>query len=290
LGTDADIAAFFRRQQRRAIRANCTICVIRARPLPKHGVGFREDWAMICRRIDNSPHARRLWAAFSLIELLVVIAVVALLVALVLPALGKSREASRTTKCLANVRSIGQALTSYADENKDLFPHWSSWQLWEGDGTAPDSPGPGWTELLRPYIGGPEVYHDPGRPSDLAPFCYFMQARFTWGLYHRRYTSLEHWKVQFPSAFVLAGDCNNPLQYAAPYGVTNLPPDCDQDDADQEAVFVQTAIFAHNAARSGNAGSSSVLFLDDHAGEFGRFEPSLMTWHASRFSDWAQSL
>jgi prepilin-type N-terminal cleavage/methylation domain-containing protein len=231
----------------------------------------------------------RVFQAFSLIELLVVMAILALLVALVLPVLGRSRDAGRTTKCLANVRSIGQALTAYADEQKDRFPHWSGWQLWEGDGTPPDDPGPGWTELLRPYIGGPEAYHDPARPRDLAPFCYFMQARFTWGLYHQRYTSLEHWKVQFPSAFVLAGDCNNPLQYAAPYGVAPFPPDCDQDDADQEAVFVQTAIFAHDVSRSGQ-GESNVLFLDDHARTFGRYEPSLMTWHAWRFSDWAQSL
>src|SRR3974390_7172 len=136
--------------------------------------------------------------AFSLIELLVVIAVIGVLVALMLPALGKSREASRLTACGANVRSIGQALTAYADENKDRFPHWSGWQIWGGDGTSPDSPGPGWTELLRDYVNGKEVFHDPSRPRDLAPFCYFMQARFTYGEFGRGYTSLEHWKVQFP--------------------------------------------------------------------------------------------
>lgn len=232
------------------------------------------------------PAARR---AFSLIELLVVISVIAVLIALILPALGKSRDASRATKCLANVRSIGQALTSYADEHHDRFPHWSGWQIWDGDGTLPDHPGPGWTELLQPYIAGTEVYHDPSRPRDLAPFCYFMQARFTYGLYQQQYSSLEHWRVQFPAAFVLAGDCNNPLEYPAPYGVMPFPPDCDQDDADQESVFVDTAIFAHGVSRDGS-GKSNVLFLDDHAGTFGHFEPSLMTWHGLRFSDWAQSL
>src|SRR5213078_2216502 len=110
-------------------------------------------------------------------------AVVALLVALVLPALGRSRDASRQTKCLANVRSIGQALTAYADESKDRFPHWSGWQLWDGDGMSPDSPGPGWTELLQGHISGVEVYRDPARPRDQAPFCYFMQARFTYGVF-----------------------------------------------------------------------------------------------------------
>jgi prepilin-type N-terminal cleavage/methylation domain-containing protein len=229
------------------------------------------------------------YAGFSLIELLVVISVIAVLVALILPALGKSRDASRQTKCLANVRSIGQALTVYADESKDRFPHWSGWQLWDGDGTSPDSPGLGWTELLQAHISGVEVYRDPARPRDLAPFCYFMQARYTYGEYGRRYTSLEHWKVQFPSAFVLAGDCNNPLQYAAPYGATNSPPDCDQDDADQEAVFVPGGLFAHDVGRAGG-GKSNILFLDDHAAAFDSFEPARMTWHGSRFSDWAGSI
>lgn len=53
--------------------------------------------------------------AFTLIELLVVIAITALLIAILLPALGHARMSSRTLKCLANLRSLGQAHTLYAD-------------------------------------------------------------------------------------------------------------------------------------------------------------------------------
>jgi prepilin-type processing-associated H-X9-DG protein/prepilin-type N-terminal cleavage/methylation domain-containing protein len=61
--------------------------------------------------------------AFTLVELLVVIGVIALLIALLLPALNKARQASRATSCLSNLRQIGQAVHIYASENKGLPPY-----------------------------------------------------------------------------------------------------------------------------------------------------------------------
>jgi prepilin-type N-terminal cleavage/methylation domain-containing protein len=54
--------------------------------------------------------------AFTLIELLVVVSVIALLMGLLLPALGKARENSRRVKCLVNLHSIGQGLQMYLDQ------------------------------------------------------------------------------------------------------------------------------------------------------------------------------
>jgi prepilin-type N-terminal cleavage/methylation domain-containing protein/prepilin-type processing-associated H-X9-DG protein len=59
---------------------------------------------------------------FTLIELLVVIAVIALLIGILLPSLGRARETGRDVKCKASMRGLGQSLHAYANDFKGLFP------------------------------------------------------------------------------------------------------------------------------------------------------------------------
>jgi len=74
---------------------------------------------------------RLLISAFTLMEVLVVIAVMAILMAILLPATSKSREAAKRTVCMSNLRSIGQALYTYAHSNEDLLVPGNGQFSWE---------------------------------------------------------------------------------------------------------------------------------------------------------------
>ena len=73
---------------------------------------------------------------FTLIELLVVIAIIAILAAMLMPALNKARETARRSSCLSQLKTMASATMMYADNNKDYIPpglrynSWSASDFW----------------------------------------------------------------------------------------------------------------------------------------------------------------
>jgi len=70
---------------------------------------------MLCQR-----RTRR--AAFTLIELLVVIAIIGILASLLLPALGRAKEKALQISCMGQLRQVGMAMRSFANDHGDKFP------------------------------------------------------------------------------------------------------------------------------------------------------------------------
>jgi prepilin-type N-terminal cleavage/methylation domain-containing protein/prepilin-type processing-associated H-X9-DG protein len=80
----------------------------------------------------RSPARRAPNLAFTLVELLVVIGIIALLISILLPALGKARESANQVKCQAQVKQILQGMLLHANDHKGYWP--TAGLMWNGPG------------------------------------------------------------------------------------------------------------------------------------------------------------
>jgi prepilin-type N-terminal cleavage/methylation domain-containing protein len=114
----------------------------------------------------------RLRRAFTLVELLVVIGIIAVLMALLLPALSRARLQAERVACMSNLRQLGVALIAYATDHKGsfpasgsvVFPYPEDWVHWQPGRDLSES-------RIRPYLNSDlELLKCPAGVEDRKPY------------------------------------------------------------------------------------------------------------------------
>ena len=108
--------------------------------------GLFEKKIQLCYREETPARGQGKAHCFTLIELLVVIAIIAILAAMLLPALSAARERARTSNCLANMTNMGKSLAFYADDFNDYLPPGGE-NMWYSNPMSLSNP----TRMMAPY-------------------------------------------------------------------------------------------------------------------------------------------
>jgi hypothetical protein len=225
--------------------------------------------------------------AFTLIELLVVIAIIAILAALLLPALSSAKQRSWSATCISNLRQIGLGMKMYADENNESYPESGSTIYW--DQIDPKTKRHGWTQQIIAATLNTNVYHCPGNvqlPSDKqSPFNYFNSGRAAFiasspDPTSRHFAATKSGQILFPTAYVLSGDTIDNAGYFD-------PADCDKDDYVQDCVGGELGVPKSEQVRwKAHGQGQNLLFADGHVKYYQGYNTNEMTFRYDSMHGW----
>jgi prepilin-type N-terminal cleavage/methylation domain-containing protein len=215
-------------------------------------------------------------SAFTLIELLVVIAIIAILAAMLLPALSKAKQRSLTATCSSNLRQVCLGMRLFADDNNGLYPVSGGTIAWGQ--TDAQTHCRSWMEQIFPFVQSTNIFRCP--TDRFSRFSYFNGTRAAF-IVAGSFSALDGGQIAFPAAFVVVGDTSSDRNS----GSTFDPVDADKDDYTQNCVGGSNNGSPFEPWQIHNRGQN-LLFDDGHVKWYLGFKPGEMTFRYESMHSW----